>query len=242
MIWWETDLCRMIADGGRFVIRYDNRDTGLSTSYPTGNPGYALSDMASDAIRILDWLEVRSAHIVGRSLGAAIALAIAIDHPKRALSITFVSATTGDDDLPAMTSEFEEATSKIPDFSNLAALENHIVEVLRIFSGNSPHFDEVEMRSLSALDIARTRNMQSTLANHFLIDFDAPRNGELSDLSIPALIVHGENDPVFPLPHGRALSDAVPGSRLLVLPDTGHDIPRQHWEIFVTALTDHTKI
>ncbi|MFD9700254.1 alpha/beta fold hydrolase [Lentzea sp. NPDC059081] len=234
MLWWEEELCVAIAARGRFVIRYDNRDTGLSTSYPPGEPGYSLADMVLDAVGILDALGVSRAHVVGRSMSGAIALALGVDHPDRVESLTFVCTTTGDPSLPEMTPEFLEASSA----RSPSDVEN-IVTVLRAYAGSSPYFDEEAVRRLAVEDVARTVNIQSAMTNHFCIEFDAPGGG-FADLVAPVLVVHGSLDPVFPLAHGEAVRDAVPGASLLVLDSVGHDVPRPVWPVFVDALVRHT--
>ncbi|MFD5826518.1 alpha/beta fold hydrolase [Lentzea sp. NPDC060358] len=234
MLWWEEELCVAIASRGRFVIRYDNRDTGLSTAYPPGQPGYALSDLVSDAVGVLDGLGVARAHVVGRSMSGAIALGLGVDHPDRVASLTFVCTTTGDPALPPMSPEFLEASS----VRSPSEVEN-IVAVLRAYAGASPYFDEDAVRRLAVEDVARTVNVESAMTNHFLMEFDAPGGG-FGDLTAPALVVHGSLDPVYPLAHGEALRDAVPGASLLVLEGAGHDVPRPLWPVFVDALARHT--
>ncbi|SFR05340.1 Pimeloyl-ACP methyl ester carboxylesterase [Lentzea waywayandensis] len=235
MLWWESELCAAIAARGRFVIRYDNRDTGLSVSYPPGEPGYALSDLVLDAVGILDGLGVDRAHVVGRSMSGAIALGLGVDHADRLLSLTFVATTTGDPDLPPMTETFLEASG-----AQASSDVETIVSVLRAYAGTSPYFDEESVRALAVEDVARTVNVASAMTNHFQIEFDAPRGGGFGDISVPALVVHGSLDPVYPLAHGEALRDAIPGASLLVLDSVGHDLPRPVWPVFVDALVEHT--
>ena len=230
MLWWESELCASIAAAGRFVIRYDQRDTGRSTHYPPGEPGYALSDLAGDAVGILDELGVDRAHVVGRSMGGAVALTLGVDHPDRVSALTFVSTTTGAGDLPPMSPAFLARRSH-PD------PVDDIVELMRAYAAGPLH-DEDATRALAAADVARTESMASALTNHFLIDFDAPRGGGFADLTAPTVVVHGDRDPVFPLPHGEALRDAVPGARLVVLPGVGHELPEPTWPIFVSVLTE----
>ncbi|MDX3661623.1 alpha/beta hydrolase [Streptomyces sp. ID05-26A] len=236
MLWWQTELCAALAARGRFVIRYDNRDTGLSVSYPPGRPGYALSDMVLDAVGILDALGVERAHVVGRSMSGGIALALGVEHADRVASLTFLATTTGDPGLPPMTEAFLEASGQQ---SSSSDVEN-IVSVLRAYAGPSPHFDEDAVRLLAVEDVARTVNLQSAMTNHFCIEYDAPRSGGFGDIVAPTLVVHGALDPVFPLAHGEALRDAVPGASLLVLDSVGHDLPRVVWPLFVDALVAHT--
>ncbi|WP_439657074.1 alpha/beta fold hydrolase [Lentzea sp. HUAS TT2] len=235
MLWWESELCSAIAARGRFVIRYDNRDTGLSVSYPPGEPGYSLSDLVLDAVGILDALGVERAHVVGRSMSGAIALGLGVDHADRVASLTFLATTTGDPSLPPMTDAFLEASSA----PSSSAVEN-IVSVLRAYAGPSPYFDEEAVRLLAVQDVARTVNVESAMTNHFQIEFDGPRGGGFGDVVAPTLVVHGSLDPVYPLAHGEALRDAVPGASLLVLDSVGHDLPRPVWPVFVDALVAHT--
>jgi pimeloyl-ACP methyl ester carboxylesterase len=228
MLWWERELCEQLAARQRFVIRYDQRDTGLSTYYPPGEPGYKLSDLAADAVGILDALGIERAQIVGRSMSGAVALTLGIDYPDRVSALAFVSTTTGGEGLPPMEPSFTER----PSYDDPV---DEVVGVLRAYAGGRL-YDEEATRALAVEDVARTRSPAS-LGNHFLIDFDGPRNGGFADITAPTVVVHGDRDPVFPLAHGEALRDAVPGARLVILPDVGHDVPRPVWPLFVDALT-----
>jgi pimeloyl-ACP methyl ester carboxylesterase len=114
-----------------------------------------------------------------------------------------------------------------------------VVASAKAYSGGSPYFDETAMRALVERDVARTRNIASTLANHYAMTFDGPTRG-YGDITAPTLVVHGDRDPAFPLPHGQALRDAIPGAKLLILQGAGHDLPRPLWDVFVPALLQHT--
>lgn len=249
LLWWDRELCERIAGGGRYVIRYDSRDTGRSVSYPPGHPGYRLTDLAGDAIGILDALGVDRAHVVGRSMGGATALVAGVDHPERVASLTFLGTTTGEPDLPPMAPEVLAAMGGQPDPGDRAAVVAHVVALLRAYAGASNFdggdfdgdgFDADEVRRLAERDVERTTDMAAALTNHFRIEFDGPRRGGLAELTAPVLVVHGDRDPVFPLPHGRAVQAAIPGADLLVLADTGHDLPRRRYPEFVAALLCHT--
>jgi pimeloyl-ACP methyl ester carboxylesterase len=239
MLWWEEALCARIAAGGRYAIRFDNRDTGRSSSWPPGRPGYGIGDMADDAIAILDAHGVARAHVVGRSMAGAIAPLVAARDAGRVASLTLVSTTGGGPGLSPMAGEVVRYTSgAAPDPSDPASVVAFIVGLMRVYAGGSPHFDEAATRALAEHDVARTANVASCLQNHFLVAFDdavAP-----ADIAVPTLVVHGDRDPVFGLDHGRALQRAIPGAELLVLPDTGHEVPPPVWDRFVAALLRHT--
>lgn len=239
MLWWEEELCEAIAAGGRHVIRYDNRDTGCSVSYPPGQPGYAMSDLAADAVGILDALAVERAHIVGRSMAGGIALFLGVDHPERVESLTLVTTTSGADDLPGMDPDFV-GQRPIPAADDADGLVGYIVESIRNCAGHSPYFDADAVRARARRDVARSHSIVAALTNHWLMTLDSPQHGEWSDISVPTLVVEGDLDPYFPPPHGAVLAAAVPGARLLTLDQVGHDVPRPVWGQFVSALLAHT--
>ncbi|RHW23872.1 alpha/beta hydrolase [Nocardioides immobilis] len=234
MLWWEDELCERLAAGRRFVIRFDNRDTGRSSYCPPGAPNYAHSDLVADALAILDALHVRRAHVVGRSMAGGTALALAVDHPDRVATVTFVTTTTGELPMGQVTFPPE------PDWADPGEVLDYLVDSTAAYAGESPHFDADAIRELAERDLARTPSIRSTMTNHFLIDFDTPRKGGFGDIRVPSLVVHGEVDPVFPLDHGEALRAAIPGAGLLVLPKAGHEVPPETWDVFVPALLEHT--
>jgi pimeloyl-ACP methyl ester carboxylesterase len=222
MLWWEEELCERIAADGRFVIRFDHRDTGRSVSYPAGRPGYSLRDMAGDAVGILDSLAIERAHLVGRSMGGGIAL---LADPARVASLVLL--TTGDRAPKPI------AIPRPPEDPDPDRVVEFIVELMRAYAGGSPYFDEARMRALAQRDMARTRDVAACLTNHFVIDTSGEPN-----LGAPALIVAGALDPLFPPdPHGLALQAAIPGSELRVLERTGHDLPPQTWEELTRCLS-----
>jgi pimeloyl-ACP methyl ester carboxylesterase len=208
-------------------------------SYPAGRPGYTLRDLAGDALGVLDALGIRRAHLVGRSMAGAIVAAAAVDAPGRVASLTLVSTTPGDPELPPMSPDFlGYVGAGEPDPADPAAVVEYVVGLMRAYSGPSPYFDAAAMRAIAERDLARTRDVAACLTNHFAIDLDVDLR--LGDLAVPTLVVHGELDPVFPLPHGEALRDAIPGARLLVLNEAGHELPPAVWDVVVPALAEHT--
>jgi pimeloyl-ACP methyl ester carboxylesterase len=239
MLWWEAGLCEQIARGDRFVIRYDNRDTGRSTSYPPGRPGYTFADLAGDALGILDAVNVERAHVVCRSMSGGIGLIIGVDHPDRVQTLTFVSTSTGEDGLPPSSDELASAFSADPDPADFGAVVDFVVASAKACSGGLPYFDETATRALVERDVARTRDIEATLGNHYAMSFDGSSR-DFASIKAPTLVVHGDRDPVCPLPHGQALRDAIPGATLLILEGAGHDLPKQLWDVFVPALLQHT--
>ena len=239
MLWWEEELCERIAAAGRHVIRFDNRDTGRSVSYPPGQPEYTLRDMAADAVGILDALGIGRAHFVGRSMAGAIAILAAQHHPGRVASLTLVGTTPGGAGLPPMSEQFIRHTSAGgPDPSDPAAVVEFIVGLMKAYSGPSPYHDQTAIRALAEQDVARTASIASCLTNHFVIDTSGTI--ELSEIHAPTLIVHGGRDPVFPLGHGQALQKQIPGAALLIMEEAGHELPPPVWDLFVPALAKHT--
>ncbi|MCW3015625.1 MAG: alpha/beta hydrolase fold protein [Solirubrobacterales bacterium] len=241
MLWWEQELCERLAAAGRYVIRFDNRDTGRSVSYPPGRPEYALRDMVDDAVGILDALHIGRAHFVGVSMAGAIVVGAGLHHADRVASLTLVSTTAGGADLPPMSDEVTGyAGAGGPDPSDSAAVVEFIVGLMKVYSGGSPYHDEDATRALAEQDVARADNIAACLTNHFVIDTDVTDGHRLDEIQAPTLVVHGEWDPVFPPAHGQALQQAIPGAELLILEETGHELPPPVWDVFVPALVRHT--
>jgi pimeloyl-ACP methyl ester carboxylesterase len=236
MDWWPPEFCHLLT--GRYVIRYDHRDTGDAPAYPPGRPGYTGADLVTDALAVLDGLGVAAAHLVGISMGGAIAQELALDHRERVLSVTAMSTTAGagDGDLPGMVPvEFPPE----PDWTDRAAVVSYLVASQRAISAGP--FDEREVRAIAEIAVARTTNQESSQKNHYAItDSGEPWRHRLPEITVPVLVLHGDADPFFPLPHGEALAREIPGARLVVLPDTGHENPRRNWPLVakeVLALT-----
>ncbi|WP_433169394.1 alpha/beta fold hydrolase [Kribbella sp. CA-247076] len=236
MLWWPESLCARLASRGRYVIRYDQRDTGRSTTYPVGQPGYSMRDLAADAVGLLDALGIDRAHVVGQSMSGGIALTLGVDHPARVASVTFVSTTTDDDDLPPPSADMPRFDR--PDITDREALAEYVVRMTAAEMG--PLFDEDATRDLVRRDIARARDFEASLTNHYAMDFDGPVHGGFGDLSMPVLVIHGELDPLLPPAHGEAVHRAVSGSSYVVLPGAGHGLPEACWDAFVDAVVQHS--
>lgn len=242
MDWWEDEFCERLAAGPRFVIRYDHRDTGQSVSYEPGSPGYTSRDLVTDAVELLDAFGLASAHIVGLSMGGGIAQALALDYSSRVASLTLMSTSPGDDDLPSMSEELQAAFSgeaAEPDWSDRAAVIDYLVEDARLYAAPSRTFEEEAMRALLSRVYDRTVNMASAM-NHFMADGGGESRKDLATVTAPTLVLHGTEDPLFPYEHGRALAKAIPGARLVPLERTGHEIPEVAWDIAIPEILRHT--
>jgi pimeloyl-ACP methyl ester carboxylesterase len=242
MFGWEDEFCERLAAGSRFIIRYDHRDTGRSVSYEPGAPPYTLRDLVADAVGLLDAFDLESAHLVARSMGGQLAMLAALDYPDRIASLTLIGTSPGGSDLSPMSEAFLAYTggTENPDWSDREAVIDHVLGMLRVFSGGSGHFNEATMRDFVGHDVDRTANVASSQINHFAMDVGEPFRGRIGEIGAPTLVVHGEEDPVFPLGHALALEREIPGAELLVLERTGHELPRAAWDVVVPAILRHT--
>ena len=245
MLWWEDGFCRMLAARDRFVIRYDHRDTGRSTTYEPGRPRYTGADLVADAAGVLDAYGIRAAHLAGVSAGGAFAQLLALDHPDRVLSLVLIStspAVPGDRELPPPTDEFMRfVTTAEVDWSNAASVVDYLVDYSRVLAGGRRPFDEAAMRELVRYDVERARNIAAAQNHNDLPEDGRPRN-PLSSIKARTLVIHGTADPMFPLEHGQALASEIPNASLLSLAGAGHGVERADWETIVRAIAEHTAI
>jgi pimeloyl-ACP methyl ester carboxylesterase len=243
MDWWEPGFCERLAAGGRLIVRYDHRDTGGSTSYPPGEPGYVGADLVADAAGLLDALGIGAAHVAGLSMGGAIALVLALEHPGRVATLTLLSTSPGGDDLPAMTEGLRAVfadPAPEPDWSDRSAVIDYLVEAERPFTGAGT-FDEAHVREIATRVVDRATSVASA-GNHWLLDDDGPPlRPRLGRIRAPALVVHGTADPMFPPAHGAALARELPDAELLLLDGLGHQFPPPElWDRIVPAILAHT--
>jgi pimeloyl-ACP methyl ester carboxylesterase len=243
MLWWDEGFCRLLADGGRFVIRYDHRDTGRSVTYEVGHPGYTGSDLVADAPAVLDAYGVGAAHVVGVSAGGALAQLLALDFPERVLSLVLIStspATSGDRALPGPDHSYHEflRTASV-DWSDHTSVVDYLVEYARVLAGSDRSFDEVDARALIERDVARAHNIAAS-ENHAIAPEGDVTHDPLSASAVPTLIIHGTADPMFPLQHGQALAHEIPDARLMEMKGMGHGIVGADWEPIATAILNHT--
>ena len=244
MLWWEEGFCRLLAERGRFVIRYDHRDTGRSVTYEPGQPGYTGADLIADAVDVLDAYGFKAAHIVGVSMGGALIQLLALDFPDRVLSLTLIStsfAVGRGRPLPPSTEEFGRfLESAEVDYSDTDSVIEFLVDYSRVLAGDRP-FDEEALRDLARREADRANDFAAR-RNHDLISEGKSYDKPLFSLGVPTLVIHGTADPMFPLEHGKALADEIPNGRLLALEGAGHGLDRADWEVVADAIAEHTAL
>ena len=244
MLWWEEGFCRLLAEGGRFVLRYDHRDTGRSVTYEPGSPGYTGGDLVADAAGVLDAYRLAAAHVVGVSMGGALVQLLALDFPDRVLSAVLISTSRalpgGRGGLPPPTEELTRfASTASVDWSDRESVVEYLVEYSRVLAGGRRPFDEEGVRELVRRDVERARDFAAA-QNHDVLPEDERSRAPLSSIAVPTLVVHGTADPLFPLEHGAALSEEIPGARLLQIVGAGHGVDRADWDTIARAIVEHT--
>jgi pimeloyl-ACP methyl ester carboxylesterase len=253
MIAWDTELCGQLAARGLHVIRFDNRDAGLSTFLPepvdvfqimqavgNGEPAaapYLLVDMARDAVGLLDHLAIDRAHVVGASLGGMIAQTIAIEHPERVASLTSVMSTTGDPDVGAPSAEAIAALLEPPP-TTFEQLADRRVANAYIW-GSVGLFDDDELRREAATSWARQNDPYGVARQLAAILASGSRSEALARLTAPTLVIHGTIDNLVAPSGGERTAEVVPGAELLMIDGMGHDLPRALWPQFVDAVAGH---
>jgi pimeloyl-ACP methyl ester carboxylesterase len=251
MTQWDPGFCAALAERGHYVVRFDNRDTGLSTQLnqlgvpdleamqrPGGRPPYTLDDMADDTAGVLDALGLSSAHVCGASMGGMIAQTVAYRHPSRVRSLISIMSTTGNPALPPSTPEALAALiSRQP--SERSAHIEHGVGVFRAIQ--SPvYFDEARARRQVAANYDRAFTPQGTSRQLAAVIAHGDRSARLAAVRAPTLVIHGLADPLIPVEHGRDTARAIAGAELLELEGMGHDLPAQLWPRLVEAISAHT--
>ena len=248
MGWWKDEFRERLAAGPRSVFHYDHRDTGRSVSYEPDAPPCTLGDLEADAMGLLDALSLERAHLVRMSMGGWISHLAAIDHPDRVASLVLVSTRStalgpSDPDLPAIPEEMQALFTEVaaePDWSERAAAIDYIVEGERPFAGSRP-FDKTAIGEIAARVFDRTTNLASSITNHAVIDSGDRWRERLGEVSVPTLVIHGAEDPMYPYGNAIALAKEIPGAQLLALERVGHEVPhRALWDVVVPAILQHT--
>jgi len=242
MLAWDEGFCSLLADRGFRVVRFDNRDIGRSTKIESaGLPNrldmlsgrrstapYLLSDMARDTVGLMDHLGIESAHLVGASMGGMIVQAMAIEHPRRVRSLVSMMSTTGSR-LVGMPSwrAMKILVSSSPHGRD-AAVERAVKTFGVIGSPGYPR-DEAYLREIAGLSYDRGHSAAGIARQLHAITASGDRTRALHDVHVPALVIHGDRDPLVRPSGGRATARAIPGARLKLIDGMGHDLPRDLW-------------
>ncbi|HEY1042408.1 MAG TPA: alpha/beta hydrolase [Telluria sp.] len=255
---WPHDFVEGLAELGFYVIRFDNRDCGLSTKFDAaGTPSlfftwlksrigwrmgapYLLDDMADDALGLLDWLRVPQAHVVGASMGGMIAQVLAARHPERVLSLTSMMSTTGRRSLPGPGRAVREVLMRAPRHAiNRRGVLDHTVEVLQAIGSPAYPTAEPVLRRRVAMSFERNVCPAGVLRQLVAIGASGERCALLQGLRVRTLVIHGAADPLVPLEHGIDTASQVEGAQLEVIEGMGHDIPAALVERLVALIDAH---
>lgn len=246
MLSWPEELCDRLVAGQRRVIRYDIRDTGRSQSYPPGEPGYSFADLVGDAVGVLDATATERAHVAGISTGGWIAQLLALDHPERVATLTLIGSRPNppgpvDHDLPGHDQALMEAilNTPQPDWSDARAVVDHLVLQSRRLAGTG-RFDETSARSHAEGEVARTADVKAATTNIAFADHGPPWRERLKGIVAPTLVLHGVDDPFFPVGNGAALAAEIPDARLVLLDRVGHRLPPQAVPTIAGELLAHS--
>jgi pimeloyl-ACP methyl ester carboxylesterase len=247
MIGWDEGLCARLAAGQRFVVRYDARDAGRSTTWPAGAPGYTGADVLADACGVLDAFGLDRAHIVGMSGGAALGQLLALDRPERVATLTLIASTPSDGgehpDLPPPSDEVVAwfgADAPEPDWTDRESFIEYMVDAERRFTSVSRPFDADRVREQAGRTFDRGSDLEATAKNPYLVSGE-PWRHRLGAIRAPTLVVHGREDPLFPFGHAEALVREIPGAELVAVERMGHEYPPpEAWDLVVPAVLRHT--
>jgi pimeloyl-ACP methyl ester carboxylesterase len=230
---YHEDWCAMFVARGLQVVRFDNRDVGMSTKFDASlsGPVYSISDMAADAVAVLDALGIDRAHVMGLSMGGMIVQVMAIEHPERLLSMTSVMSRTGERGHGEPTPEAFALLTAPPATGRESYVAGHIAG-LRVWG--SPAFaDEDRWRRDAERAFDRCFNPSGTARQYAAILASPPRAGRLGEVTTPTLVMHGDSDTLIDISGGRRTAELIPGARFEVIEGMGHDYPPQLWNTWV---------
>jgi len=245
MLAWPDELCEDLAGRGHHVIRFDNRDVGLST-HLTGvraptiaelalrrqTPPYTIDDMADDAVGLMDALDLESAHVVGASMGGFIAQAVALGHRGRVRSLTLIMTSTGSRTVGNPKPRLFSRLTKRRAVADRESATSMALETFRIIGSRGYAFDEEYLSQVAARSYDRAHDPGGYLRQLSAIMAQPDRTKQLQQLRVPALVMHGLDDPLVAISGGLALAQALHHSRFVGFEGMGHDLPRELWPGF----------
>lgn len=254
---WPEAFVGRLAEAGLRVIRFDNRDIGLSTKFDhAGLPDFAalmaaarggapyrvpylLDDLAADAVGVLDALDITRAHVVGLSMGGMIAQIVAARHAERTRSLTAIMTSTGRAGLPEGSPEARAALLAVPAGNDRPSLIAHGKMVRRALQSPAYPMEEAELEDFIGRQIDRSFYPEGAARQYAAIIASGDRVGLLPQVKAPTLVLHGEADPILPLAHGQDIASLVPGARLRSYPGWGHDVPAALIPELTGQMADH---
>jgi pimeloyl-ACP methyl ester carboxylesterase len=230
--------CELFVAEGFHVVRFDNRDVGLSSKLD--GVEYSLTDMARDAVAVLDGVSVERAHVMGLSMGGMIVQRLAIDHPERLLTMTSVMSRTGEEGYGQSTPEALALLMGPPATSREEAIDNHVAAIA-VYGSDPRWIDEGETRARAAAAYDRcfcpagvARQMRAVLA-------DGSRTEALRQVTVPTLVMHGGRDALIQPSGGRRTAEVIPGARYVEIEGMGHDYPPAVWDQWVTTWVEFVR-
>jgi pimeloyl-ACP methyl ester carboxylesterase len=256
LVAWPQEFVERLAGHGFMVIRHDNRDIGLSSEIdapaPTvrrmilatlskrfANAAYTVDDMADDAVGLLDHLDVGPTHVVGASMGGMIVQAMAVRHPKRVASLASIMSNTGDRRSGRVKRALLLKLPKTIAKDREEALEKGVAG-FRLTAG--PHFDEDAVRLMIKESLERSYRPEGAGRQSMAIAASADRTGDLGRVRVPAVVIHGLADRLVQPTGGMATARAIPGAKLVMYPDMGHDLPRPRWDDIIGEIVANARL
>jgi pimeloyl-ACP methyl ester carboxylesterase len=239
-IGYRTEFCEQLGALGLFVIRFDNRDVGLSSESSADGAdavAYLLSDMARDALSVLDALGVERAHVLGTSMGGMIAQTMAIEHPERLLTMTSLMSTTGDPDVgrPSPEAQGVFQSPRPTDRDSFVALQ---LASARAW-GSPACYDEQRLIEQANEAFDRSVRPMAFARQLRAIGASGSRTAALAAVTVPTLVVHGDADHLIDWSGGRRTADAIPNARFVLIEGLGHDNPPEYWDQVIALVHEH---
>ncbi len=236
---YRVEWCEKFVAAGFHVIRFDNRDVGLSTKLDAAR-SYTITDMVEDALAVLDAAGIAQAHVMGFSMGGMIVQQMAIDHPERMLTMTSVMSTTGDRDVGNPTAESLAILMSPPAPDREGAVARYL-EGIRAF-GSPDCYDEARLVPLAEEAYDRCFYPEGVARQLQAIVGAGSRTAALGAVRVPALVLHGDQDRLVDISGGRRTAEAIPGARFVVLEGMGHDYPPRYWDRIVSLVASHAGV